>query len=412
MGSHTHSNRRRFLMSGTALASFVMGAVRSVRGQTPAPQEAPRDNLAYGQPSPFDATIRKAPGRPTAIVDTALMTPLQDLDGIITPSGLHFLMDHVKGIPDIDPQQHRVLIHGMVDRPLMFTMDELKRLPSISRIYFLECNANSRPLRGANGESVQLVHGRTSCSEWTGVLLSVLLKECGVQKTASWVVAEGAESNKYTMSIPLGKAMDDILVAYAQNGEPVRPQQGYPVRLIVPGWEAIRAVKWLSRIKVVDQPYMAWHESGNNADTRPDGKGLWYRFELGPKAVITRPSGGQRLPGHGPYEITGLAWTGGGAVRKVDISIDGGRTYKEAELQQPVHRYAHTRFRFQWKWNGEEAVLQARCTDERGEVQPTIAEAAKNLGVTPEYFYEADHFNGIQPWKVNRDGSIQNALFL
>ena len=412
MGSHSHSNRRRFLMSGAALSSFVMGAVRSVRGQTPAPAASPRDNLAYGQPSPFDTTIRKAPGRPTAIVDTALMTPLQDLDGIITPSGLHFLMDHVRGIPDIDPQQHRLLIHGMVDRPLIYTMDELKRLPSVSRIYFLECNANNRPLRGPNGDSVQLVHGRTSCSEWTGVLLSVLLKESGVQKGGSWIVAEGGESNKYTMSIPLGKAMDDTLVAWAQNGEPVRPQQGYPVRLVVPGWEAIRAVKWLNRVKVVDQPAMAWHESGNNADTRPDGKGLWYRFELGPNAVITRPSGGQRLSRQGPYEITGLAWTGGGAVRKVDISTDGGRTYKEAELQQPVHRYAHTRFRFQWKWNGEEAVLQARCTDERGEVQPTIAEAAKNLGVTPEYFYEADHFNGIQPWKVNRDGSIQNALFL
>ncbi len=412
MGSQSHSDRRRFLKYGGAMASFVMGAVRSVRGQTPAPEAPPKDNLAYGQPSRFDNTIRKTTGRATAISDTALMTPLQDLDGIITPSGLHFLMDHVKDVPDIDPQQHRLLIHGMVDRPLIYTMDELKRLPSVSRIYFLECNANSRPLRGPNADSVQLVHGRTSCSEWTGVLLSVLLKECGVQKAASWVVAEGSDANKYTMSIPLGKAMDDILVAYAQNGEPVRPQQGYPVRLVVPGWEAIRSVKWLSRIKVVDQPYMAWHESGNNADTRTDGKGLWFRFELGPKSVITRPSGGQRLPGHGSYEITGLAWTGGGAVRKVEVSIDGGRTYKAAELQQPVHRYAHTRFRFPWMWSGEEAVLQSRCTDERGEVQPTIAEAAKNLGVTRDYFYEADHFNGIQPWKVNRDGSIQNALFL
>jgi sulfane dehydrogenase subunit SoxC len=410
MGSHSHPGRRQFLTGGAALASFVMGAIRSVRGQTATPEARSKDLLAYGQPSRFDNTIRRAPGRGSAITDTALMTPLQDVDGIITPSGLHFLMDHVNGIPEIDPQQHRLLMHGMVDRPLSFTMDELKRLPSVSRVYFLECNANSRPLRDQNKDSVQIVHGRTSCSEWTGVLLSVLLKECGVQKGASWIVAEGSESNKYTMSIPLGKAVDDTLVAYAQNGEPVRPHQGYPLRLVVPGWEAIRSVKWLSRIKVVDQPYMAWHESGNNADTTPDGKGLWYRFELGPKSVITRPSGGQRLPGHGFHEITGLAWTGGGAVRRVDVSVDGGRTYKEAELQQPVLRYAHTRFRFPWKWNGEEAVLQSRCTDERGEVQPTIAEAAKNLGVTTDYFYQADHFNGIQPWKVNRDGSIQNGL--
>jgi sulfane dehydrogenase subunit SoxC len=408
----SQSDRRRFLKGGAALVSFVMGAVRSVRGQTPAPQTLLKDNLAYGQPSRFDNTIRRTLGQLTAITDNALTTPLQDLDGIITPSGLHFLMDHVRDVPEIEPRQHQLLIHGMVDRPLTYTMDELKRLPSVSRIYFLECNANSRPLRGPNGESVQLVHGRTSCSEWTGVLLPVLLKECGVQKEASWVVAEGSDANKYTMSIPLGKAMDDILVAYAQNGEPLRPQQGYPLRLVVPGWEAIRSVKWVSRIKVVDQPAMAWHESGNNADTIPSGKGLWFRFELGPKSVITRPSGGQRLPGRGFYEITGLAWTGRGAVTKVEVSIDGGRTYKEAELQQPVHRYAHTRFRFPWSWNGEEAVLQSRCTDERGEVQPTIVEAAKNLGVTPEYFYDADHFNGIQPWKVNRDGSIQNALFL
>ena len=411
MASHSHSDRRRFLSSGAALAAFVMGAVRSVRGQPAAPDAPPRDNLAYGQPSRFDNTVRKATGSGSAIRDTALTTPLQDLEGIITPSGLHFLMDHVNGFPDLDPQQHRLLIHGMVDRPLSFTMNELKRLPSVSKVYFLECNANSRPLRGPNADSVQLVHGRTSCSEWTGVQLSVLLEECGVQGGASWVVAEGSEANKYTMSIPLGKATDDILVAYAQNGEPVRPHQGYPLRLVVPGWEAIRSVKWLSRIHVVDQPYMAWHESGNNADTTPDGKGLWFRFELGPKSVITRPSGGQRLPGHGFHEITGLAWTGGGAVSRVDVSTDGGRTYHEAELQQPVLRYAHTRFRFPWTWNGEEAVLQARCTDERGEVQPTIAEAADNLGVTPEYFYRADHFNGIQPWRVNRDGSIQNALF-
>ena len=296
MGSHSHSDRRRFLLGGAGLASLVTGAVRSVRGQTPAPEARPKDNLAHGKSPGSTDIIRRAPPRGSAVTDTALMTPLQDLDGIITPSGLHFLMDHVNGIPDIDPQQHRLLMHGMVDRPLSFTMDEIKRLPSVSRVYYLECNANSRPLRDQSKDSVQTVHGRSSCSEWTGVLLSVLLKECGVQTGASWVVAEGSELNKYTMSIPLGKAMDDILVAYAQNGEPVRPQQGYPLRLVVPGWEAIRSVKWLSRIKVADQPQMAWHETGNNADTLPGGKGLRDRFELGPESVITRPSGGQRRP--------------------------------------------------------------------------------------------------------------------
>ena len=167
----------------------------------------------------------------------------------------------------------------------------------------------------------------------------------------------------------------------------------------------------MSRTDVDDQDAKSWHEAGNNADTAPGGKALGFRFELGPKSIITRPSGGQRLPGRGFYEITGLAWTGAGLVRKVEVSVDGGRTYKDAQLQEPVHRFAHTRFRFAWEWNGEEAVLQSRCTDEKGEVQPTIAEAAKVLGVTPDYFLQADHFNGIQPWRVNRDGSIQNALF-
>ena len=202
-----------------------------------------RETLAYGQPSQFDRTVRVATSSGTSITDSALTTPLQDLDGIITPSGLHFLMDHVNGLPDIDPAEHRLLVQGMVDRPLSFTMEELRRFPSVSKIYFLECNANSRPSRGPRGDSVQLVHGRTSCSEWTGVLLSVLLKECGVQAGATWVIAEGNESNKYTMSIPLEKCLDDALVAYAQNGEPVRPHNGYPLRLVVPGWEAIRAVQ-------------------------------------------------------------------------------------------------------------------------------------------------------------------------
>ena len=207
MGSHRHSDRRQFLTESAALASLAVGAVQSVGAQA-SPEARLKDTLAYGQPSRFDNTVRKALGSGSPITDTALTTPLQDLDGIITPSGLHFLMDHVNGIPDIDPKQHRLLMHGMVDRPLTFTMEELRRFPSVSKIYFLECNANSRPLRGPNGDSVQLVHGRTSCSEWTGVLLSVLLKECGVQRGASWIVAEGSDANKYTMSIPLAKCMD------------------------------------------------------------------------------------------------------------------------------------------------------------------------------------------------------------
>src|SRR5216117_3476077 len=316
MGSK-RSGRRKFLKGSAALAGGLLGAAAPAIGQTPASPpmiKGDKDQIAYGDRSIFVKSVRIAHGARPSPDDFGLVfhvaSPLQDSVGVITPSSLHFV-GTTRGsfIPDIDPREHRLMIHGMVDRPLTFTMEDLKRFPSVTRLHFIECAGNRSTPRAKN---VQESHGMTSCSEWTGVLLSVLLKECGVKAGASWVVAEGSESNKYTMSIPLTKCMDDTLVAYAQNGEPVRPHNGYPLRLVVPGWEAIRSVKWLSRIAVVDMPAMSWHESGNNADTIPNGKGLWYRFEVGPNSVITRPSGGQRLPGRGFYEITGLAWTGGG----------------------------------------------------------------------------------------------------
>jgi sulfane dehydrogenase subunit SoxC len=306
---------------------------------------------------------------------------------------------------------------------LAFTLDELKRLPSESRIYFLECNGNSSPglrrnFHGSQKESVQALHGNTSCSEWTGVRLSVLFKEAGLQKGASWLVSEGADASRFSYTLPLTKAMDDVMVAYGQNGEPVRPEQGYPLRLLVPGWEAPYSVKWLKQIKVVDQPYMTWDESVHHSTTdRPylGGKARWYNFTMPPKSVITRPSGGLQLPGPGFYEITGLAWSGGGAVRRVEVSTDGGLTWKDAKLQEPVLRMAHTRFRLDWTWDGEEVVLQSRCTDERGEVQPSVEELNKywelsgkdRLGATSLF----NHFNAIQPWRVASDGSVHDAMF-
>jgi sulfane dehydrogenase subunit SoxC len=313
------------------------------------------------------------------------------------------------------------MIHGLVDRPLIFTLEELERLPSVSRLHFVECHGNSAPTgptgaaRKAPTATAQQTHGLTSCSEWTGVPLSLLLNEAGVQTGAGWVVAEGAEPEKHTKSIPLEKAMDDMLVAYGQNGEPLRPEQGYPLRLLVPGWQGINNVKWLRRIKVVDQPYMAMRESTKYPSLRLDGKSRWYEFEMGPKSVITRPSGGQRLLSHGFYEITGLAWSGGGAIRRVEVSTDGGRTWKDAQLEEPIARKAHTRFRLAWNWEGEETVLQSRCTDERGEIQPTLAELGRLWGVDLDYFQSNStvvmgNSNAVQPWKVRRDGSVYNAL--
>jgi len=325
---------------------------------------------------------------------------------------------HTSYFPVIDPQQHRLTIHGMVDRPLSFSMDDLMRLPSVSRIHFVECQANGNPQGHDNGNEntglpVQYVWGMMSCSEWTGVPLSVLLAEAGVQPGASWVVSEGAEAGKWSHTIPLGKAMDDCIVAYGQNGEPLRPEQGYPLRLLVPGWEGLNNVKYLKHIKVVDHhldPTGVNHAAILRADL--DNKYRWYHFQWGPKSVITRPSGAQKIASPGYVQITGLAWSGGGAVRKVDVSTDGGRTWKEAKLQSPVLPKAHTRFNFDWAWNGEEAVILSRCTDDQGEVQPSIAELYKNWGIPDaKKVVRGQHYNAMQPWKVARDGSVSNAMF-
>jgi sulfane dehydrogenase subunit SoxC len=340
---------------------------------------------------------------------------------MITASSLHFTISHGFEPPDIDPKEHHLLIHGMVERPLMFSMDELKRLPFVTRFHFVECHGNSSP-RGPGGDArisvdatPQETHGFTSCSQWTGVLLSTLLKEAGVKKEATWIIAEGADEPKHSKSIPLGKALDDALVAYGQNGEPVRPEQGFPLRLIVPGWQGINNVKWLRRIDLVDEPYMAMMETSRYPSMRLDGKSRWFEFELGPKSVITRPAGGYKMPGPGFHEITGLAWSGAGAVKRVEVSTDGGHTWKDATLHDPIARKAHTRFSTPWTWDGNEAVLQSRCTDDTGTVQPTALEVAKLWNADVDFLKKTQQvvgdFNAIQPWKVNRDGSVQNAIF-
>jgi len=409
-------NRRRFLKHGAVLAGLAVGGIRSASGQesTGAEPQGPPPGTptarAYGVRSHYEKMVRKPGG-------VGFGTPLQDLDGVITPSGLHYIVDHGAPTPDIDPKQHRLLIHGRVDRPLIFTLDELKRLPAVTRVHFLACAGSSYLALNTrqSAKTAQETHGGTSCAEWTGVPLSILLKEAGVQKTGTWIIAEGAESRKLQSSFPVTKAMDDVLVAYSQNGEAVRPELGDPLRLIVPGWEGIRNVKWLRRIMVSDGPGHMKYESTIYTNVRPDGKSRWFQFEFEPNSVITRPSGGQQLAGPGFYEIIGLAWAGGGAIRRVEVSTDGGKTWKDAELQGPVHRMAHTRFRFPWNWDGKEAVIQSRSTDEWGDVQPSVAQLEKLWGVTPDYWLTSNnrvqHFNAIQRWKVTTEGSVQNAIW-
>jgi sulfane dehydrogenase subunit SoxC len=410
------SGRRRFLKSAAALAGVAAGAGAgaewAARGQSAELKAQPKDGHIPGEP-------RR--GARFSIDHITFYTPLQDYAGIITPAHLHFVQQHSSHFPEIDAQQHRLTIHGMVDRPLSFSVDDLKRLPSVSRIHFLECQGNSSAMIHGNGNEnmgppAQFVWGMTSCSEWTGVPLSVLLNEAGLQQGAKWLVMEAADAGKFSHTLPLGKALDDVFVAYGQNGEPLRPEQGYPLRMITPGWEGPYSVKYLRHIKVADQPYYTFNEAMNHSIPRADvgGKSRWFHFQWATKSVITRPSAGLEKLRKGYVQITGLAWSGGGAISKVEVSTDGGRSWKEAKLAAPVLPKAHTRFTFDWVWDGEETVIMSRSTDDQGDVQPTRAELYRNWGIPEEDAKKAvrtTHFNAMQPWKVARDGSVQDAMF-
>ena len=414
MGSK-RPDRRGFLKGGAALVGGLTLGAEPALGQLPDPDtfiKGSDDLVAYGERSRFvtSARIAHPPGSRPSPDNFGLVfhvaSPLQDSVGMITPSSLHFV-GTTRGsfVPEIDPREHRLMIHGLVDRPLVFTMEDLKRLPSVTRPHFIECAGNRSR---AEHKTVQETHGMTSCAEWTGVLLSTLLKETGVKDAGKWIVAEGVEEVKGASSIPMEKAMDDCLVAYGMNGEAVRPQNGFPLRLLVPGFEGIFNSKYLRRIKVVDRYYMTYNDYGH-LTRDPDAAALGY--QIGPKSVITFPSAGQQLPDRGFYEVSGLAWSGGGAIRRVEVSTDGGRRWMDAEIQGTAHRMAHTRFRFQWNWDGNETELLSRCTDELGQVQPTRAQVAQffNVPADPSYRVPGQD-NSIQPWRIASDGSVHNGF--
>jgi sulfane dehydrogenase subunit SoxC len=385
-----------------AAAGGAFAACRS--GPQPLPSLLGAPVRQYGERSPYVHAERLLEAGRTPEAANSL-TPLADTFGIITPSALHFERHH-SGVPAIDPARHRLLVHGLVDRPLVFTVDDLKRLPSVSRVLFLECSGNGAPGWTRTPQpTVQVSHGLTSCSEWAGVPLGVLLDEVGARADGSWMIAEGADAARMTRSIPVAKARDDALVAYAQNGEPLRPEQGFPLRLLLPGWEGNTNVKWLRRLKLVEQPVMGREETSKYTDLMPDGRARQFTFVMEAKSVVTHPSGGQRLADTGFYEITGLAWSGRGRIERVEITTDGGTTWQDAALQDPVLPVAHTRFRFAWEWNGRGAVIASRCTDETGYRQPTRDELVAARGLNSFY-----HNNMIQAWRVAPDGTVSDAL--
>ena len=402
MKNSKRTGRRQLLRLGAAaIGGGLLGQHKAEAAETAGNLGIPLG--PYGERSPYEKAVRWTRQSKTPETGSSF-TPLADSVGTLTPSSLHYERHH-SGIPTIDPAQHRLIIHGMVDRPLSLSVEDIKRLPSISRTMVLECGGNSGSEWAATtGPDVQRSFGLVSCSEWTGVSLALLLKEVRVGPGASWVIAEGADACRMMRSVPLAKAMDDALIAYGQNGEALRPAQGYPLRLLLPGWEGNTNVKWLHSLRLTDQPYMARDETAKYSDLMPDGKARIFTYRMEAKSVITFPSGGQTLPGPGLYELTGLAWSGSGKIERVEITTDAGKSWVTAQLQEPRLPNAFTRFRLTWRFDGREAVIASRATDETGYVQPSREELIAVRGTNSGY-----HFNGMKFWKVHADGTVTNA---
>ena len=361
----------------------------------------------YGKPSQFETNLqrRQSPGLTQTAQASVSFAPLQSLFGIVTPSGLHFERHH-QGWWDIDPTKHRFMVNGLVKTPKVFTMDDLMRLPSVSRFHFIECGANTGMEWGNVAvPTVQYTHGMLSCSEFTGVPLITLLEHCGADlKAGQFVLAEGGDGSSMTRTIPMSLIKSgEVLVAYGQNGEMLRPENGYPLRLVVPGVQGVSWVKYLRRIELGDKPYGTKDEAIHYIDLMPDGSHRQYSGIQECKSVVTTPSGGQALLDKGFYNITGLAWSGRGAIKKVDVSVDGGANWKPARLESPVLSKCLTRFNLDWVWDGKPSIIQSRATDDTGFVQPTIKQLREVRGTRSIY-----HNNAIQSWLVQESGEVKN----
>lgn len=416
-GTPADPSRRLLLKAGLAAGGLVAttGLVRA--GADPAnlpPNVADWsrylgpgvDAAPYGLPSPHEAhVVRRDVEWLTASRESSVnFTPLHELDGIITPNGLCFERHH-GGVADMNPTDYRLMINGLVDTPLVFTLDDLKRFPRENRLYFLECAANSgMEWRGAQLNGCQFTHGMVHCVMYTGVPLKYILEEAGLKTNAKWIMPEGGDAAGMNRSIPIEKALDDCMVAFKMNGEALRPEQGYPARLVVPGWEGNMWVKWLRRIEVGDEPWHAREETSKYTDLMADGRARRFTFVMDCKSVITSPSPqAPVLHGRGPLVISGLAWSGQGRVTRVDVTTDGGRNWREARIDGPSLPKALHRFYLDIDWDGSDLLLQSRAHDETGYVQPTKDELRAVRGTNSIY-----HNNGIQTWHLMANGSVEN----
>ena len=397
-------DRRFVLRAGIAGGTALLTATAAAQSREPWMSVPGVGMSESGAPSEFENHVKRTNvGSRTGTTGSgSSRTPLQLLDGIITPSRLHFERHH-SGIPEIDPERHRLSIFGLVERPLQFSVESLDRYPMVSRIQFLECSGNSGALIAptpVQGTASQL-HGLVAASEWGGVPLAVLLEEVGVQAAGKWLIADGADAAMMSRSVPLEKIMDDAIVALYQNGERLRPSNGYPMRLFLPGWEGNMSVKWLRTLKVTAQPAMTKDETSKYSDLRADGRAELFSFPMGVKSIITSPSLGLTLRERGIYQISGLAWSGAGRIAKVEVSADRGQTWAEAALDEHALPKCLTRFRAAWDWDGGGAVLLSRAVDEFGNVQPSRTEAL--AGRASNAFY---HYNGQHAWQVEESGEV------
>lgn len=394
-------SRRKLLLGGAATAATML--IKSARGQTVQAAVTEKE-MALADPTkipgvpPGKLGTRSSFENPVkSFSESSSRTPLQDLYGTITPSDLHYERHH-NGVPKIDPQRYELLIHGMVERPMTFSLRDLKRFPAVTRTCFLECSGNFR----GKGEklSPQDVAGLLSQSEWTGVMLSTLLREVGVKPGATWFLAEGSDSAVMTRSVPVRKGLDDAMIVYAQNGEAVRPEQGYPARLLLPGWEGNTNVKWLRRIELSDQPFMTREETSHYTYPLKDGKIRQFSFEMDARSIITYPSFPQTVE-KGWIEIRGIAWSGWGKIARVEVSTDAGKTWQAAALQEPILSKALTAFRYLWEWKGGATEILSRAVDETGYVQPTLKQLIEARGPVLSY-----HQNPITSWGIQGDGQV------
>ena len=390
---------------GTHTALMRSQGMAQAQGATPATWHRPGSGFSnYGQAdTETNGIIRWISANPAVPGEGVSWTPLHQLEGTITPNGLHFERHH-NGVPELDADQWTVSIHGLVDRALSFSLDALRRYPMQSRIGFIECGGNSNtlwretPVQAATGH----LHGLVSCAEWTGVPLSTLLAEAGVQPNAQWLVADGFDASGMTASLPLKKCLDDVLVALYQNGEPLRPENGFPARLFVPGWEGVVNVKWLRSLQLSDKPLWSKFDTVSYTDLLKNGHADRMSFTMGVKSVITSPSLGASLqPGFN--EIRGLAWSGAGTIEGVEVSADGGVSWHTARLQAPVLDKSLTRFTIAWQWDGTPCVLMSRAIDSAGRTQPRRKDLIEQKGTNVYY-----HFNAIAAWELQADGTVRH----